>query len=48
MERPSASDAHPPYRPFADYRNLFSAFGQDSCDNAPDEKGIRWNRLMYW
>ena len=17
-------------------------------DNAPDEKGIRWNRLMYW
>lgn len=18
------------------------------CDNAPDEKGIRWNQLMYW
>ena len=48
MERLSPCDAHLRYRPFTDYRSLLDAFAEDPCDNAPDEKGIRWNRLMYW
>ena len=48
MERQSVHDAHLPYLPFTDLSNLCDTFADHPCDNAPDEKGIRWNRLMYW
>ncbi len=48
MERQSVHDAHLPYLPFTDLPSLCDTFADYSCENAPDEKGIRWNRLMYW
>ena len=48
MERQSVHDAHAPYSPFTDLSNLCDTFADHPCNNAPDEKGIRWNRLMYW
>lgn len=47
-EPPSGPNVHVPYLPFADLSNLYNTFADHPCDNAPDEKGIRWNRLMYW
>lgn len=44
----SAYDAHLPYLPFTEFRDLCDGIVDHPCDNAPDEKGIRWNRLMYW
>ena len=41
-------DAHLSYRPFAELRYVCDGPAQCMCDNAPDEKGIRWNQLMYW
>lgn len=43
-----AYDAHLPYVPFTDLPSLCGPIADHPCDNAPDEKGIRWNRLMYW
>ncbi len=48
MERQSVHDAHLPYLPFTDLPSLYGPIADHPCDNAPDEKGIRWNRLMYW
>lgn len=48
MERQSVHDAHLPYLPFTDLPSLCGPIADRSCDNAPDEKGTRWNRLMYW
>lgn len=48
MERQSVHDAHLPYVPFTDLPSLCDPIADYLCDNAPDEKGIRWNRLMYW
>ena len=48
MERQSVHDAHLPYLPFTDLPGLCVPIADHPCDNAPDEKGIRWNRLMYW
>lgn len=47
-ERQNAYDAHLPYLPFTDLPSLCGPIVDHPCDNAPDEKGIRWNRLMYW
>lgn len=43
-----AHDAHLPYLPFTDLPSLCGLIADHPCDNAPDEKGIRWNQLMYW
>lgn len=48
MEHQNAHDAHLPYLPFTDLPSLCGPITDHPCDNAPDEKGIRWNRLMYW
>ena len=48
MERQSVHDAHLPYLPFTDLPSLCGPIADHPCDNAPDKKGIRWNRLMYW
>lgn len=44
----SAYNAHLTYRPFTELPSLRGTIAANSCDNAPNEKGIRWNRLMYW
>ena len=48
MECQSVHDVHVPNLPFTDLPSLCNTFADYSCENAPDEKGIRWNRLMYW
>lgn len=48
MKRQSVHDANLSYVPFTDLPSLCGPITDHPCDNAPDEKGIRWNRLMYW
>lgn len=48
MERQSVHDAQLPYLPFTDLPSLCDPIADHPCDNAPDEKGSQWNRLMYW
>lgn len=44
----SLAVTHLSYLPFTELPNLCDTFAEHSCDNAPNEKGIRWNQLMYW